>query len=809
MKRLLVSFFIICFTISYADIQEPKRHAPVKFEKSVRIDGILDEAQWQNCSDLTDFIQFYPFNGAPPAFQTKVKIFYTNESVFIGAHLFDSCPDSISRELGLRDSDQSANTDLFAVHFCPYNDGVNSYEFLISASGVQTDISFTLDNEDSNWDAIWKSEISMTDSGWSAELEIPYSALRFPVKKNQTWGINFYRLIKRHNEWSTWSYLDIKNDVFWTNPGLLENLENIDPPLRLSFIPYISAYQEKNTNNPWSTLYNGGLDLKYGFNESFTLDMTLIPDFKQTQSDNVVLNLSPFEITYDEKRQFFIEGMELFSKGDLFYTRRVGDQPRNFDSIEDKLKENEQIIDNPEKTRLINSTKFSGRTQHGLGIGIFNGITETSYATVKDTLTGMRRSIVTQPLTNYNMVVLDQTLGNNSYISLLNTHMIQNNYWSDVLATEFEIKNKNNNYGIEGYAAFSNLFFKDSSSFGQRYTLEIGKIKGKYQFEYEINLETDRYNPNDMGYLQQNNTIEQQVNFELNIHEPTRLFVEQYHSLRFRYYELYLPKKFVNFRIDQSFNGTFKNYSEYNYHWAIQPQNQHDYYEARLKNRLFIRPALYHFCNNFSSPQNHRFHASAFFAINYYHSDFHNYWSYGINLEPQFRINNKAKIAYDFYWWKDNGEQGFVNQTSENLIFGERVKTEMTHTLAAKYTLNNKSNLDFRLRHYFSNADYYRFFLLRDNGYLDRYDEYRENADINYNAFNIDLVYSWNFAPGSFLNLTWKNAIYQKGDKIYSAWYENFDKTLSSPQINSISIKILYYFDYEKLHHVFKKPDGI
>ena len=230
----------------------------------------------------------------------------------------------------------------------------------------------------------------------------------------------------------------------------MKNLKNIDPPLRLSFIPYISSYLENNTDNEWGTIYNGGLDLKYGFNESFTLDMTLIPDFKQTKSDNVRMNLSPFEMEYSEKRQFFIEGMELFNKGNIFYTRRIGGKPNNYGDAGYQLQGNEIITNNPEKTKLINSTKFSGRTKNGLGIGIFNGITDNTYATAKDTTNGKKRKIKTQELTNYNMVVLDKTLKNNSFISLANTNMINKNYHSDVIASEFKI----NDLFYRGFSIF-------------------------------------------------------------------------------------------------------------------------------------------------------------------------------------------------------------------------------------------------------------------------------------------------------------------------------------------------------------------
>ncbi len=800
MQRLFILIMFIFKISLLADTFPIKEFEPQKLKTRPTIDGIINDDVWQNKEELTNFVQYYPQNGEPPTYQTYIKIYYTDNSIFVAANMIDETPDSIDRELGPRDSFESVEADLFAVNISPYNDGVNSYGFMVSASGVQSDINYISDNEDPNWDAVWKSAVNISENGWTAEIEIPYSALRFPQKELQTWGLNFFRMIKRKNQWSTWNRTNIKNEVWWSNMGQLTNLKNIDPPLRLSLIPYVSGYIENNTDNEWGTIYNGGMDLKYGFNESFTLDMTLIPDFKQTQSDNVRLNLSPFELHYDEKRQFFIEGMELFNKGDIFYTRRIGGVPAERNAVEDNIAGNETIIENPKESRLLNSTKISGRTKNGLGVGIFNGITAKSEATIKDTVTGEKRSITTQPLTNYNMIVLDQTLGNNSYISLANTNMYNNWLTADVIATEFKINDKSKTYRIEGTGAMSNQFFNDSTSRGHHLNLDAGKIDGRFQFEYEFNLESDTYNPNDMGFMRQNNEIENQLSLEYNIHKPTQFFIEQHYSVDFRYTELYKPKKFRNFRIDQSFNGVFKNLNHWRYHAAWQPQHEHDYYEAREKNRLFVKPALLHFCSSFSTAQKRKFHYTIFGGYNHYYSDFLTYDSFHFMINPKFRINNKAAVEYEWYFSKAINDRGYADtiDDSNEIIFGRRTTIENTNTISAKYTINNKSNIDFRLRHYFSNADFHQFYTLHENGYLSPNNSYDKNCDINYNAFNIDFIYSWNFAPGSFLNIVWKNSIYEDGETIYRRWSDNFSNTLTAPQTNSFSLKVLYYFDYGK-----------
>jgi hypothetical protein len=205
--------------------------------------------------------------------------------------------------------------------------------------------------------------------------------------------------------------------------GQWVGIKNISPPLRLSFMPYISSYLENDMNTCWKNYFNGGLDVKYGMTKSFTADMTLIPDFGQIQSDDIELNLTPYEIRYNEKRQFFTEGSELFARGDLFYSRRIGDIPANYDVIYDEIAEDEIITKNPKATRLINATKFSGKTNFGLGIGMINAMTGHTDATILNRVSGVNRKMTTQAFTNYNMVVLDQTLFSHSYISLANSNV--------------------------------------------------------------------------------------------------------------------------------------------------------------------------------------------------------------------------------------------------------------------------------------------------------------------------------------------------------------------------------------------------
>ena len=228
-KRCLFSLIILLVISNSVFTQNlEKRNLEIsKITESPKIDGILDDIAWNNASVANNFIQFIPYSGKEPSLQTEVKIAYDNKAIYIGATLYDSNPDSILKELSVRDAYEETNADLFVVMLSPYNDGVNAVSFLVSAAGVQSDVKWTGNNRDLNWDAVWESEVKITEFGWVAEIKIPYSALRFPKSNNQTWGINFLRNIDKYKEWSTWNFIDINIQGFVNQMGEVSGIKDV------------------------------------------------------------------------------------------------------------------------------------------------------------------------------------------------------------------------------------------------------------------------------------------------------------------------------------------------------------------------------------------------------------------------------------------------------------------------------------------------------------------------------------------------------------------------------------------------------
>ena len=422
-----------------------------------KIDGVLDDEAWKIAQISTGFEQNSPTEKAPISFDTEVRITYDNTAIYVGAMCYDTSPDSIKKQLGLRD--QYLNADNFRIVFDTYNTQQDAFDFSVSASGVQSDSRFS----DFNFNAVWVSDVKILENGWSVEMEIPWSALRFPSKAEQIWGLQITRTIQRKFEFDQWALTPKGSPNPMKYWGILNGLNNIESPVRLSLTPYVTTILQKDSRfgpaTP-SASVSGGLGLKYGLNESFTLDMTLLPDFSQVRSDNIVKNLGPFEIQFQEQRPFFTEGVDLFNLGGIFYSRRIGRTPSEFYSVPYLADSTEKIIKNPSQSRLLNATKVTGRTNNGLGIGILNAYVGNTYATAVDTVTGNTRRILTEPASNYNIFVFDKQLANSSRVYVTNTNVIRSGGYrsANVTATGFSLNNKKSTWNFSSDGGVSNVF---------------------------------------------------------------------------------------------------------------------------------------------------------------------------------------------------------------------------------------------------------------------------------------------------------------------------------------------------------------
>ncbi|MAX05230.1 MAG: hypothetical protein CMD19_02055 [Flavobacteriales bacterium] len=752
--------------IIFGQFADKKTYNIKRVQNAPKINGKLDDPAWRNLDVAKDFSQISPNNGTPERIhqRTEVKICYDNKNIYFGVMMYDNAPDSILKELSKRD-EENKNYDAFGIWLEPFNDAQVEYNFMVTAAGVQIDRKFSKTGIDKTWNAVWKSAVKLNNEGWIAEFAIPFSQLRFP-EDNKSWAINMAREIRRYREDYSWNPIDVNYNDFALQAGILKGVKDVNSPLRLSFMPYASIYADMY-DGATTFPYNYGVDLKYGINESFTLDMTLIPDFGQVASDAMVLNLSPFEVKYEEKRQFFNEGTELFNKGgDMFYSRRLQDD-------------------------LLNATKITGRTKKGLGVAILNAITNK---TEQD------------PLTNYNVMILDQSLKNGSSLSFMNTNMIQNSSNKDANVTGLftRVNNKNNTRTYVGQLKMSQEFGENEITQGFAGMLAVGKTSGNYQYDLYSIIEDDNYNPNDLGFLYSNNEITNGLRVQFIQFNEGKRFVDFSSEIEIEHRTLFSEQRFVNLELELDAQGTLKNYTTISMRANITPYEKNDFYEARTNDLLNPVKRSKSINGGGWISTDYRKKLAIDIGGGGSFSPLYEGYGYRWRISPRYRVNDKISLRYVLSIRNEYNDIGFVTNDTLGLfiappqvdyIFARRNTNMITNVLTANYILNNKIDLSIKLRYHLDQVKNLEFKTLSEDGYL--YESlYTGNHNINYTTWTSDVAFNWWFAPGSQISLVWKNGIDNESSTLIDRWGDNLEESFRLAQQNSISLKVIYYLDY-------------
>jgi len=817
-KTILTPWVIVLLCVNVAaQSTAPKQLEARRTNQKVKIDGLIDEPAWKDAALMTDLVEFRPKVGAieSPETKTITYLMYDDEGIYFGGYCHERTKDSISRELAGRDG--FGSNDYVGIIFDTYDDKINGFEYFVTPLNEQWDAKMAPGGnnggEDFSWSAVWKSGAVIHSDGWSFEMFIPYSAIRFGKKDIQNWGLNITRRRRKTEQQFTWSPIDPNKNGFLTQEGVWTSVANIKPPLRLQLSPYFSVYANHFPYNQsgienMTSDFNGGLDLKYGINQAFTLDATLIPDFGQVQSDNQVLNLTPFEVKFNENRNFFTEGTELFSKGNLFYSRRIGGRPLHLYDVYNSVNPDESVINNPSESKLINASKISGRTQKGLGIGILNAITNPQYATIENATTKEQYKAQTDPLTNYNIIVLNQSMKNNSSISLVNTNVWRSgkDYDANVTAALFDLNDKKNMWNLGGKAAVSNLSGYNApgdTKTGYSQQLYMGKSSGRFNFNVWQELTDTKFSSNDMGYFTNNNFLDHGFYTGYRWTEPRGIYNRIFLNVNGRFSKLFSPiaglnQKYQAARLNLNFNMQAKKI------WWVGSNisvsfRENDFYEPRNAGWFFRRGSSLIFGGFFESNFAKKYYfATETFARKFF--DFYNGLSLDINIRQNYRFNDRLSISHRLGFGPKFNNVGYTYTVSNNeIIFSRRRVNTIENIFGIKYNFNNKTGLNFRMRHYFSSVENKQFYTLKKNGKLDPNNSFNQNQNQNVNFFNIDMVYTWQFAPGSFLNVVWKNAVFDFDNLVERNYFKNFSNTIESDQNNNISLKVIYFLDYLQL----------
>jgi len=402
----------------------PIAHAIRAAAGSPRIDGRLDDPVWSQALPVTGFTQRQPLDGQPATESTVVRVAYDDEAIYIGARMYDSEPARIAAQLSRRDN--ISQSDLFEVDFDSYHDHQTSFQFHTNPLGVKQDLVAATDfsGGDMGWDPVWDVATQRDSLGWTAEMRIPLSQLRFPNAPTQVWGIGFYRYVQRKAERSWWSYISRTDNGYASTFGHLFGLENLPQPRRLEVLPYAAGIEERLSSGSAGNPFNDGshevgrvgLDLKYGLTSNLTLNATVNPDFGQVEQDPAVVNLTAYETYVSERRPFFVEGASIFravSPGGIqvngpqfLYSRRIGRAPQGYAEYRGRS----AYTDEPTSTTILGAAKLSGRTAGGWSVGLLEAVTAREYATVDSA--GIRFRDEVEPLTNYAVLRAKRDFGN-------------------------------------------------------------------------------------------------------------------------------------------------------------------------------------------------------------------------------------------------------------------------------------------------------------------------------------------------------------------------------------------------------------
>lgn len=750
---LILAFFCIPVAKAHSGdtVLEKKKYFTKRAIGEITLDGVLKEEAWNAVEWGGDFIQWLPDEGKPPSQPTSFKILYDDKYLYVGYRCHDVSPDSIVRRMGRRDVFPG---DWIEINIDSYHDQRTAFSFTLSVSGVRSDefVSENGNNWDANWNPIWFAKTHIDEKGWTGEVKIPLSQIRYGNEVDKVWGFQVTRRLFRKEERSTWQYIPQNSGVWVSGFGELHGLKDIPMHRQVELAPYVIAQvdkYQKEEGNPFAEGLDGkiaaGIDGKVAVTNDLILDFTINPDFGQVEADPSQVRIDGFQNFFEERRPFFIESRNIFNYqltgseagGEydsdlLFYSRRIGSSPHGYPATS-----NGEYVKMPLNTSILGAAKFSGKTKKGVSIGILESVTEREMATVDNN--GQKREELVEPLTNYFVARLQKDIkAGNTVLGGIFTAVNREEGLSDILHRNaysggFDFLHfwKKRTWYLRGNVVFSHVngteeaILNTQRSFehlfqrpnakevevdanrtslnGMGGTFRIGKIGGKsgrhgriFKFESGVTVRSPGLELNDIGFLLTSNEINHFTWAGLQWQKPFSIFrnarINYNHWFRWDYGGQFLYDAF-NFNA----HATYKNNWQTGMGTTVNP---YDISNNALRGGSSLRrPAGMGQWLYVTSDSRKKFYANL--NLNFFwgfdNTITGNNYSLSLVFQPTNALNINLSASYSDYWRR---QDQFVNNVDYNNMVRTIVSEVNQETLRFVGRLNYNITPDLTLQYY-------------------------------------------------------------------------------------------------------------
>jgi hypothetical protein len=830
----------------------PKQVRAIRLAQPITIDGSLRESLWQTAERISGFTQRDPTEGAAPTESTVVYIAYDDAALYIGARLYDAHPDSVVARLARRD--ESTNSDRFQVFIDPYHDKRSGFYFGISAAGTLYDGTLFNDEwDDNSWDGVWEGKVTRDEQGWTAEMRIPYSQLRFVRRSQYVWGINFRRDIARKNEFDYLVYTPKNGSGFVSRFPDLVGIERIEPPRRIEVMPYTTtkaAFTPRQSGDPFndgSRLAQGfGADARIGLGSNLTLNATVNPDFGQVEVDPAVVNLSDVETFFNEKRPFFVEGSSIFDFGfggqrnfwgfnwsgpSFFYSRRIG-RSLGVGAPEGGY------ADAPSGAHILGALKLTGKVAGSWNVGGLTAVTAREHASMVDSLDS-RWSQEIEPLTVYGVYRAqkefskgrqglgflttvagrsfdDPTLrdARNSNALMFGadgwTFLDSNKTWvttgwvsasriAGSRARVTSVQQSSTHYFQQPDAGHVAVDTMATTLDGMAARVTLAKQRGNTFVNSAFGFISPGYDVNDLGFLSRTGYINMHVGGGRTWTKVGKVF---------RYAETG-GALFRNYDWDGNINwsGIFNfGYVQFlNYYWINWNAAYNPWTVNNRRTRggpLTLTPPGYQFGMDVGSDTRQRFTVSAGGGTYYRSQNDVEWWSYA-NLQYRPAPNVSVTVGpnlsvgrYPLQYVTDSADASATSTFDRAYIFARLRQTELSAGIRLNWTYSPTLSLQLYAQPLVSAGKYDQFKQLAQPRSYDFFATSAPfNPDFNFKSLRGNAVLRWEYLPGSTLYFVWTQSRSHSDDSGDFAFGSSMGRLWRAPAENIFMIKASYWWN--------------